>query len=114
MIEEGVERRRDVAAGGGGDAGQEIARGGVPVGVRAEVRLDSPAEGLGADPLLEHAEHRRALLVGDGVERVLDVVVAAIGLADPRALASASVLIAASLRRSTPLRRHAPRGPTAR
>ena len=108
VIEEGVERRRDVAAGGGGDAGQEVARGGVPVGVRAEVRLDSPAEGLGADPLLEHPEHGRALLVGDGVERVLHVVVAVHGLAD-HAGARQRVRLRRLVAVLHPLRRHAPR-----
>jgi hypothetical protein len=38
-----------------------------------EVSLDAGAKLVGAHPTLEHADHCRALLVGDIVERITDI-----------------------------------------
>ena len=66
MRSTGLPRRR-------GDRRPEILRRRVAVGVRLQVRVDAFPERLGADVALDHAQHRRALLVGDGVERFVDL-----------------------------------------
>ena len=55
------------------DGGDQVGAGGVAARVRLEVAADAGAELLRADVVLEHAEHAAALLVGDAVERRLDV-----------------------------------------
>ena len=55
------------------DGVPQVARLGVPVGVRAQVVADALAELLGAEVLLEHAQDGAALLVGEHVEHPVGV-----------------------------------------
>ncbi len=113
-VEKGVERRGDVPAGAVRDGPEEVGGGGIAIRMRAQVLLDSPAERLLAHPLLEHAEHRGALVVGDGVERVPHVVVGADGLPDD-AGGHQRVRLRRQLSHLHPLGSHPPRRePTAR
>jgi hypothetical protein len=50
--------------------------------VRGEVLANAALKHVGADEALEHRQHRLALLVRDGIEDVVDVVVRADRLAD--------------------------------
>jgi hypothetical protein len=81
-VEEAGKRRREVVTGAPAHGGHEIGGRGVLVGVRREVDGEAAAERFGADPALEHAQDRRALLVGDAVEGVGDVALALDRLAD--------------------------------
>ncbi|MCW0417187.1 hypothetical protein NB689_002941 [Xanthomonas sacchari] len=84
LVEEAAERGLDILAlaGRGGDGIDQIVGSGVAEAVRADVVAHAAAEGILADELFEHAQHRGALAVGDAVEGGLDVAVAGDRLAD--------------------------------
>ena len=86
LIEERVERGLHVLARRRVLRVEEVVGRGVAEAVRLEVGVEALLPGLGPGPALEHREDAPALLVGDAVERVLDVVRRHDGLADrPRA-----------------------------
>ena len=73
LVDETRKDALDRLARGGRERFREIFRGRVLVGVRLEVGVDALAERLGPDVALQHAQYRRALLVGDTVERLVDL-----------------------------------------
>ena len=73
LIDERRQHPLDRLARAGGDGLPEILGRRVRVRVRLQVRVDACAERFGADVALDHAQDRRALLVRDGVERLVDL-----------------------------------------
>src|SRR4029079_16945779 len=61
---------------------QQIARRAAAEALLLQVRAQAVPERLGSEIALEHREQGGALGVGDGIERVADVVVAGDGLPD--------------------------------
>ena len=82
LLEVGGEGAGQLGLSGGGDGVQEIADARVLVAVALEIRGDARLEFLLAHPAFEHADDAGALLVGDAVEGVGDIVLGHDGLAD--------------------------------
>ena len=84
LVEETVERvlERIALARGRGDRANQISGHGVTELVLLDICLHALLEGLLADIVLEHGDHTCTLLVGDAIERGLDVAIAGDRLTD--------------------------------
>ena len=73
LIDEGRQDALDRLARGAGDRLAEVLRRRVARGVRLQIGVDPLLERLGANVAFEHAQHRRAFLIRDRVECLVDL-----------------------------------------
>ena len=73
LVEEGLERGGDLAPGCLGECREQVVGVAAAIRVGAQIRADPVAEAVRPEEPLEHRQDAAALLVGDGVELVPDV-----------------------------------------